>query len=278
MRVFSESEMMEMNRFLELIDPNKWNEMYQGRSVPLDWVIRSNIRTELEEAFGELVAFMYFSDTQEPPVYFKRGFVHLDLWGVSYQKWASLREPEMISQFCSRIQDCAESENYNLLFNLIPARFRMGAFLENINTIPQSFRYDCFREAYVKSEYAMKQVDRKTALSLFSIRHHSEVCTQSLVKLRKLVDGTGILTIYRGEGSGSTPIDQALSWTLQESTAHFFSTRFNQSGIVYKAYVQIEDVMDYITDRNEEEVLILPEHVQNLTKSTIQKNKKTSAH
>lgn len=76
-----------------------------------------------------------------------------------------------------------------------------------------------------------------------------------------------ILTIYRGQASGSTDVTKALSWTLRFSTALFFASRYNTDDVVlYKANVRREDVIDFFEGRNEAEVVIFPENIFNIEK------------
>jgi len=66
----------------------------------------------------------------------------------------------------------------------------------------------------------------------------------------------GMLTIYRGEGDLSTPIEDAMSWTLSKEVAMFFAKRFSSKGTCYKAKVYLQDIYDYLPERNEQEILV----------------------
>jgi hypothetical protein len=91
-------------------------------------------------------------------------------------------------------------------------------------------------------------------------------------KLRKagdpLPDGEAF-TVYRGvAGEGAARRERGYCWSLDESVARFFST-YHQGlpdPAVYRAMVQREHVLAYINEsgRNEQELIILPEHVLEL--------------
>lgn len=74
-----------------------------------------------------------------------------------------------------------------------------------------------------------------------------------------------VLTVYRGynhEGG-----EEGLSWTLSEKVATWFSQRHArdaEDGTVLKGLVRKEHVIAHFTGRNEEEIVVLPEHVGNI--------------
>ena len=65
------------------------------------------------------------------------------------------------------------------------------------------------------------------------------------------------ITVYRGVGSESTAAHKAVSWTLNINAAYFFGAWRCVDGVkVYKGTVKKENVIEYITDRNEAEILV----------------------
>ncbi|MFW6007902.1 MAG: HD domain-containing protein [archaeon] len=79
-------------------------------------------------------------------------------------------------------------------------------------------------------------------------------------------DKNGNVIIYRGVGSESASIEKSYSWTLDINTAMFFATRFSKKSTIYKATIKIDNVIEYINGRNEKEVLVLPENLNNISK------------
>lgn len=86
------------------------------------------------------------------------------------------------------------------------------------------------------------------------------------------------VTLYRGVGSKSTPLDEAYSWTLNIDVAKFFATRAmgtedNIDDIkVYKALVPKKYIIGVVVD-SEEEVLINPNCIDEISIEEIAFNK-----
>ena len=81
-------------------------------------------------------------------------------------------------------------------------------------------------------------------------------------ELRPLADKDGFVTIYRGawvfKGKKLQPADLSYSWTVNEAIAHWFATRFpgDYERHVYRAKIPLKDVIAYLSDRSEEEVIV----------------------
>lgn len=75
-------------------------------------------------------------------------------------------------------------------------------------------------------------------------------------KIGYISDLSGVVMIYRGVGSEK--YRGGISWTLDKSKAEWFATRFTDDGIVYSAKVKSKDILYYISDRGEEEIIVDP--------------------
>lgn len=82
-----------------------------------------------------------------------------------------------------------------------------------------------------------------------------------------MADLPGIITIYRGAGTNSTPVNKAISWTTDIGKAYFFASwRYDgKEARIYTAKVKKEDVIEYITDRGESEIITFPECILDMT-------------
>lgn len=67
---------------------------------------------------------------------------------------------------------------------------------------------------------------------------------------------SGVVSIYRGVGSEK--YRDGISWTLDKSKAEWFASRFTDNGIIYSAKVKSKDILYYISDRGEKEVIVDP--------------------
>lgn len=80
-------------------------------------------------------------------------------------------------------------------------------------------------------------------------------------KLRQFPGDT--VTVYRGQASQSTPYQQACSWTTDINKAYFFASwRSAEDSRILTGTVRKDRILDYITDRNEKEILVLPGSVE----------------
>lgn len=73
-----------------------------------------------------------------------------------------------------------------------------------------------------------------------------------------------VYTIYRGSGSKSASIGETFSWSLDAYQAIKFAYRDSKQAVVTEAKVKKEHIVDYINDRNESEVLVLPKNVMDI--------------
>lgn len=89
---------------------------------------------------------------------------------------------------------------------------------------------------------------------------------EQIDETKKSLEGLeDIITVYRGEAECSTPYEKAYSWTLDINTAYFFATRHGEKKFrILTAQIKKKDIIEYIKDRGEEEILALPENIFNV--------------
>lgn len=73
---------------------------------------------------------------------------------------------------------------------------------------------------------------------------------------------SGVVTIFRGVGSEK--YSDGISWTLSKSKAEWFATRFTDNGIIYSAKVKSKDILYYISERGEEEIIVDPKKLMQM--------------
>ena len=152
-----------------------------------------------------------------------------------------------------------------------------GNYMGSILTLPDGMRleyfkllveqgkdvpdlYKLFIDFYMQSDYGFSNIDKGALDAIIKSKTPNEKRSTTM-KLKKLADGD-TLTVYRGGNSASTPYEDAYSWTLDINTANFFAIR-RGSGPAYivKGEVSKKDVIEYISDRNEQEILVDPSKV-----------------
>ena len=153
------------------------------------------------------------------------------------------------------MEDLQKSKKYDELFSRVDKKVLFTVFQELFDEIPDNQKYDIFIDLYVRSEFGFEKLPKDILEKCFRVRQLSSEWKQrmqELSKLKKNPDGT--VTVYRGEGSRSTK--DGMSWTLTRKIAKFFANRFGQSGKVVTKKVKPEEIMDYLQDRGEAEVLL----------------------
>jgi len=68
------------------------------------------------------------------------------------------------------------------------------------------------------------------------------------------------MPIFRGARTANGA--KGLSWSLDCATARKFATRFSESGFLISGLVAKADIKAYLGERNENEVIVLPERVR----------------
>ena len=65
---------------------------------------------------------------------------------------------------------------------------------------------------------------------------------------------------------------KALSWTLSLDKAIWFATRWNNKGKVYRSLCKKEDILAYLSCRNEEEIVVDWHDLENIEEVMYEKN------
>jgi len=75
------------------------------------------------------------------------------------------------------------------------------------------------------------------------------------------------VTVYRGVTPYNADNIKALSWTLNYDTAAWFAHRFGESGTVYEAQIAREHILAYLDGRSEQEVIVDPEYLMDISET-----------
>ena len=194
-------------------------------------------------------------------IYFdKDTYVLLEMMGVLMSHTPRNILEKNINEFAKEIKELG-LENENVSWKL-SSKFKIS--LLNYYIKHQDVEnYKDFIDLYIHSEYGFGKMTQKKIREIFDTPHKKEGQTF----INKLPDR---VTIYRGEGDKSTSLDKALSWTLNPQTAYFFAIKNSQNtSYLYTAKVKKKDILDYINDRNEEEILVYPENVHLMSKDIL---------
>lgn len=213
---------------------------------------------EVCKMYGEEIAehSYYFEGLIPEVIYFNRDtYVIMKLTGAIL---TNISQEELEKQIQSMADDI-ERDGLEKHEFFIPAEFQMS--LMNYYLATHSLQdYSLFIEMYIHNEYNFSQLSRDK-LNLIFQQPHKKIGQKFIETLPETV------TIYRGEGDKSTPVEKALSWTLSKEVAFFFACKNSNTGSsIYTAQIKREAILDYLDDRNEEEILAFPEDVKILSK------------
>lgn len=145
-----------------------------------------------------------------------------------------------------------ENKTYSLYFFSEQNLFAIDYFHRHYDKIAVEDRYEAFKSMYVHCNYGFNLFDKDLLDNVFSLADNQQA-VQELKDNKKVKDG--YLTIYRGMGERSTRLEDAYSWTLSRAVAERFAHHFGR-GKVYQAKVDVNNILDYISDRNEEEIWV----------------------
>lgn len=124
------------------------------------------------------------------------------------------------------------------------------------------YNYICDNWSFVENGYDLGQI----AEYLYEYRYGD--CSRDITKLlkkqlKKQIDTDGYLTIFRGFNHMSR--EDGNSFTLSKAKAIWFANRYasmgKEKGYVNKYKIHISDVLAFITDRKEAEIVAWPDDV-----------------
>ncbi|GAA0082862.1 hypothetical protein [Clostridium sp. CTA-6] len=188
---------------------------------------------------GKLYKYCYLKET-----------VLVEIYDTNEDYFINFKVREQIEQRERINKKCIENKEYIRLFCLIDKPYRFSFYQQLFNDIPDEQKYEVFKDIYTSCEYGFNNLSREFLEEIFEYN-----------KADKNWFDDDIIAIYRGEGSLSTHYNKAYSWTVNIDVARWFAERFNKNGKVYKGYIRQQDILDYLGDRNEKEVLAFPEDV-----------------
>lgn len=124
---------------------------------------------------------------------------------------------------------------------------------------------EMLNDAWVRSENPNSDpnVSQKELLAMFRAAQPTDLMEEDeYLKFRQLDD---IVTVYRGVAEYNAENIKALSWSLDYDKARWFALRFGENGKVYEAQIAKEHIFAYFNSRNEQEVIVDPKHLMNIS-------------
>lgn len=173
-----------------------------------------------------------------------------------------------------------ESHNAHFVYYLVNDSYRL-MFLNDVAKFLSVEEFsDLLGDAWVTSEYANldENVTKKQLLKLFKSADKSKLMSED--ELETFEDFEDEVVVYRGVGSKNKNNIHALSWTTSFGKARWFAERWGKGGKIYAATISKENILAYFDRKNESEVIVDFDALQNIKpvtrpEPTPQKNAKT---
>ena len=201
---------------------------------------------------GLIAKNLYYVERVMYPLWYIDNYACMTIFSLEDEKALDIMQvSERVVQVNKRAEEEVANNNYCRLLGLVDQQFVIYMLNRVYNKIPKDQLYEVFVHIYSHMEYDFNYLSREILEDVFSNKP----------KNRRAPIEDEVLTIYRGEGEKSTPINKALSWTTCINVALFFANRFDSNGKVYRAKIRKENILAYITHRGEEEVVAMPESV-----------------
>lgn len=163
---------------------------------------------------------------------------------------------ESIFKYINKTDMCLLKKDYRYWLMSLPDGIVfdfINRYTQDIEVLSQDL-YDAILEQYTRREYSFSEINPQLLLKLqYSTPENMEK------EINRLYGKKELITIYRGEGDKSNP--DGYSWTLDLNMAYFFACRLASQAKIKIAEVSKHDVIAYINDRGEKELLIFPENI-----------------
>lgn len=239
------------------------NMLFQMATGAIDHRRLKKAKTKNPKEVAEVAAFLNVDPEKilyDPKgfidkYYYWDGFVIMPLYHeLSVKMLEAMQVDKRLEQMRRAVNDALKQKDYHRLFFYYDTKVLIAALITNAENIPDDKLYDCFVFVYTMSEYGFDMIDKKLMDRIYDSRTHSKDRTKRMSRLAKKAKD-GKIKVYRGVASKSRG-DDSMSWTLSKKVAQFFANRFDSNGEVVEKVVDVDDVMDYLYDRNEEEILL----------------------
>ena len=139
------------------------------------------------------------------------------------------------------------------------------ALQEVFYQIPSDQVYQVMEDLYTSADFIAPFITHDMWQKIFE-NQPKEKRTEAFDKLKEYLGCTTLpetMTIYRGVGSESTPLDSTYSWTISaKEVLKFFL--YSPGASWYEATVSTEDIFNFYVDREEAEVWVHPTSVRNI--------------
>ncbi|AFV21349.1 MULTISPECIES: hypothetical protein [Bacillus] len=220
---------------------------------------------EVCDEFGINPENMYVCKNIAEPFWYWDGIVFVSVVQISEQAFIMMDMEKRVKAKENLVKEAYKTKDFYKVFSFTEDFLKPYILNKIYREIPCEERYKLFREIYTYINYSHKVIKKEVIDEAISCQTE-EFKKELMLKLNSL-SNNDFVVVYRGEGTFSVSHETAMSWTTNIQVARKFAVK----GSVYKGEVLKENVIDYIEDRNESEILVYPSNVMNITEITKKK-------
>lgn len=181
--------------------------------------------------------------------------VYVELMFLDYKLFNFLKLKDRIAKMQEHQQECLKNNDYINYFCMIADDFKIYEFEKHFEDIKKEDVWEVFKYIYTKIDFSIDIWNKDILNEVLNNRKNERTKEDK------------ILTIYRGEGALSKSYKkEAISWTTDINIARRFISKDTSDTdcVIYKAVVNDFDIIDYVDDREEKEVLIFGKDIKNV--------------
>lgn len=233
------------------------------------WSAKTNLAAL--KSLAHTLLWFDIQPTKMSPLVVKHPFTDSGLVGVRSEDGEPsmknlLDSPDTLRGWRNNISRQIDSaETATELFALVTKPYRLG-FLK------LAAPYLCEQDAARFLAYAWTSVEapnndpnlnKRSLLAMFRSIAPQKLMDEEEYELFQSLDD--VVTVYRGVTSYNAESVGVLSWTLNREVAEWFAHRYGEDGAVYEAQIEKKNIYAVFLGRNEEEVIVDPERLMELT-------------
>lgn len=167
---------------------------------------------------------------------------------------------KLIDEFKLKNKKLIESGEIGLFVVRLPESYRMEFICKNLQYIPDNLQYEAFLSAYTSTDYGAIYINENVLKKI--VKQKTKEKKENTLKT--IINFPDTIHIYRGIGDKSQK--NGFSYTLDPNVARFFAFRHSihaDEVCIIEGDVQKEQIIEYIDNRGEKEVIVLPDTVLN---------------
>ena len=195
---------------------------------------------------------VYYADSERPlymDIYLTKELLLEERFGLPTAEKRAEQQAEMIRE-----------NNYSVFYLIaVPKGLHIYDFQKRVTQIPDSQVFEVWSDIHRNLDYANGQWSETVLDYVFSKAPRPKEMPE--------INEKGTVTIYRGVGSQSAPLETAISWSTNHRNALWFANHNGLGTAVYKAEVQLQDIIAWFPGiHNENEIIVKKGSIMNIEK------------